>query len=375
MICGIYLFWTNVIMFLNMNNLHQNKSKLTNTISTLINEEISGTLNMKAIPIKNYLCWNRNSKIRLSSSSGGLFSVIASYILKKNGVIFGAAYDINMNVVHIYVDNEKNLSRLRGSKYVKSNLGNSFVDVKNFLNAGRFVYFVGTPCQVAGLKNYLKLDYDNLITSDLICHGTPSNNLFQFQIKELELKYKARIIDFNFRSKVRFGQGYDLEIKFENNKKEFVKYLNAELLPYFYGFWENITLREGCYQCKYATVNRISDITLGDYWLAKEEHPTIKISEGLSLLMINSQKGLKVFDSIKSNINYIESSLEAAIKGQGQLKAPVKRPKIRDKYLEEVKDLDFKTLSKRYLTPVFSKRVKYKVRNIVKTMICFKYWK
>lgn len=315
-----------------------------------------------------YLCWDIKTSSRLASSSGGIFSVIARDILSKGGVVCSAAYDDNMYLRHIIIDNICDLSRLQGSKYMQSDIGHCFVQIKKALKQNKLVYFVGTPCQVAGLKSYLKIDYNNLITSDLICHGVPSTKLFQQQITRLEDKYTSKIVDFKFRSKKRFGQGYDCEIKFRGGDN---KFLCAELIPFFYGFWNNFTLRDCCYQCKYASLDRIGDITLGDFWLVKKIFPNIKTSKGISLILINTPKGLEVFDSIKENIYYREVTLEQGAIGQGQLKSPVVRPEKREQYT--TCDLDH--LEKDLLRIPLTYKCKMHLRNFFKLLLFYKLWK
>lgn len=323
-------------------------------------------------PDKIYLCWNRQDDIRLKSSSGGLFSAIASWVIKQNGLVCGAAYDKEMNVIHLIVDNEEGLKKLRGSKYVQSNVGESYKHIKHALKKDKWVYFVGTPCQVAGLRNYLRHDYDTLLTSDLICHGVPSNDLFIKQIRKLENTNACKIEDFLFRSKVRFGQGCDLQVVLCDGKSRFY---NAELLPYFYGFWNNITLRPSCYVCGFAQTQRAGDITLGDYWLAKKEFPDVKMSKGLSLALINTKKGEKLWNKISNNLEYRESTLQQAKHGQGQLKAPVCRTQANIDFLDSYSDMDFISCCRRFLTPSLKYKLRCRVKNVIKLIIGFKYWK
>jgi coenzyme F420-reducing hydrogenase beta subunit len=328
-----------------------------------------------------YLAWIKDTDTRLSSSSGGLFSAIADYVLLQGGIVCGAMYDNEMNVVHGFATNAKELEKLRGSKYVQSDTNNTFTKTKQYLKQGLTVYYTGTPCQIAGLKKFLQKDYDNLLTSDLICHGVPSNTLFRAQIKSMEQSGK-KITNVNFRSKKRFGQGYDFQIVTElsENHNQQVrgqsKFYNAELVPYFYGFWENITLRECCYTCKYCTQSRQGDITLADYWTAKRDFPHIKISKGLSLILVNTDKGRKVFEQIKPNIEYKQSSIENALRGQGHLSHPVKMPKRHLRFVEDYSNnTSFDKLTQTILKVSTKEAVKYRLRNFIKLAIFYKYWK
>lgn len=331
----------------------------------------------KKSPISCYLSWTNNKRERINSSSGGVFSTIASYILEHKGIVFGAAYDDNMNVCHRSIESKQELALLQGSKYVQSNLKNTYKEVLFFLKKNRLVYFVGTPCQISGLYKYLNKEYSNLLTSDLICHGCPSNNLFKQQINELKTKTGGTIVDFKFRSKLRFGQGYDLHIVCKKNKKYISKFYNAELMPFFYGFWHNITLRESCYSCKYTTLERMGDITLADYWLVKKTHPKIKTSKGTSLILVNSEKGEKILLQCKreKSLTLIEDDVRNAIKIQGHLRHPVKMPLKHTVFMRDYEDLSWEELKRKYLTPTLSYIIKMRIRNIVKIITFYRLWK
>lgn len=323
----------------------------------------------KHVPKTVYLSWIKDTETRLNSSSGGIFSAIAKKVLSKDGVVCGAAYDEHMNVHHTIIDSIDDLPKLMGSKYVQSTIGDVFSKIKKFLQENRFVYFVGTPCQVQGLKSYLRKQYPNLVTSDLICHGNPSGELFKAQIKCLEKKNNYKVKDFKFRSKDRFGQGCDIKVITDKDK---AFYYNAELLPYFNGFWKNLTLRESCYNCNFSSIERVGDITLGDYWLVKKVFPGTKTSKGCSLIFVNSDIGNQVVNEISSDIFLRQSSLEQAMLGQGQLKKPVPRPKARDLFNSYE---NFEQLSNGLLATSLNYKIKMRLRNLIKTIILFKYWK
>lgn len=319
-----------------------------------------------------YLAWNNNDEERIASSSGGLFSAIANYVIEQGGVVCGAAYDSDMAVRHIIVDNAEDLEKLRGSKYVQSILGDVFKSIKSLLKEGRLVYFVGTPCQVAGLKSYLRKDYKSLISSDLICHGVPSEELFKKQVRTLESELGKKIVNILFRSKKRFGQGYDFQVVTSDEKSYFYC---AELIPYFTGFWKNITLRESCYRCKYASLQRVGDITLADFWLVKKCFQDVRTSKGTSLVFVNSKKGGDTLDALKkrNSIFLRKATLEQALLGQGQLKSPVPRPRERDGY-KDYNEFE-KYRNGGILSSSLTYRMKMHLRNIIKVLILFKYWK
>lgn len=323
------------------------------------------------VPNDVFLAWCNNEKLREKSSSGGIFAQIAAKILEKGGIVFGAAYNEKMRVAHKYIESVEELPLLQSSKYVQSEIGNAYKEAQEFLKKGRLVYFVGTPCQIAGLNSFLKKNYDNLLTSDLICHGAPSNALLNKQIDDIQQKYKNRIIDFNFRSKARFGQGYDIEVSFENGGK---KFFNAELVPYFYGFWRNISLRESCYHCHYSSERRVSDITLGDYWLAKKIH-RVKTSKGTSLILVNTLKGKKMLDECKSSVALIPDNLDRVKKIQAHLSRPVKVNSLHASFVKDFGGKDWDYLCQRYFRAPLRYRCKMRLRNILKTLTLYKLWK
>ena len=332
------------------------------------NKELDVT---SSYPQQPYLAWINDDEVRLDSSSGGIFTALARYVISQGGVVCGAAYDDDMTVRHRIVDNENDLIHLRGSKYVQSITEGIFSDIKVYLNKGVMVYFVGTPCQVAGLKSFLKKKYDNLLTSDLICHGVPSGNLFKEQIKYFERKEGKKIVDVKFRAKKRFGQGYDIQIITNNGAN---KFFCAELVPYFNGFWKNITLRESCYKCQYASLHREGDITLADFWLVKKCFPDVRTSKGTSLVFVNSIIGENIFMKLANSGDvYIrEATIEQALLGQGQLKSPVPRPIERDGYKRY---LDFEKYCNGLLKNSLGYKIKMHLRNAIKVLILFKYWK
>ena len=332
------------------------------------NKELDVT---SSYPQQPYLAWINDDEVRLDSSSGGIFTALARYVISQGGVVCGAAYDDDMTVRHRIVDNENDLIHLRGSKYVQSITEGIFSDIKVYLNKGVMVYFVGTPCQVAGLKSFLKKKYDNLLTSDLICHGVPSGNLFKEQIKYFERKVGKKIVDVKFRAKKRFGQGCDIQIITNTGAN---KFFCAELVPYFNGFWKNITLRESCYKCQYASLHREGDITLADFWLVKKCFPDVRTSKGTSLVFVNSIIGENIFMKLANSGDvYIrEATIEQALLGQGQLKSPVPRPIERDEYKRY---LDFEKYCNGLLKNSLGYKIKMHLRNAIKVLILFKYWK
>ena len=276
--------------------------------------------------IEVYAAKNKNIKEQKESSSGGIFSVIANYVLENNGIVFGCAFNSNIVAEHIAIKIKDELYKLRGSKYVQSNTNNTYTEVKRYLDNNKLVLYSGTPCQIAGLKAALNKDYVNLITADLVCHGVPSPKLFKKYINYLEEKYKSKIKSFEFRNKEKNGWGYTAKIVFFNEKK---LYINANLDSYYKSFLKSYTFRDVCYNCKYATTERISDITLADYWGIQNKIPDFYDEQGISAIIINTQKGKNLFSKLCKDILYIKSDIVSVKEENQNLKYPSNKDDIR----------------------------------------------
>lgn len=257
---------------------------------------------------KAYACYNLDEDIRMKSSSGGTFTILASEIIKDDGVVFGAKFDEDFNVVHDYVEDINGLSNFRGSKYVQSNIGDSFIQAKKFLDEGRKVLFSGTPCQIGGLKSYLNKGYENLVTVDLICHGVPSPMIWQRYIAELGDGKK--LSSMTFRDKSKGWNSGVLKYSFEDGSEITEEY--GESL-YIKGFIKNCFLRPSCYKCNFKTLDRISDFTLGDFWGVEELIPEIDKKSGVSLIMIHTKKAQDLFNDANKNIYYEEVDVNKSI--------------------------------------------------------------
>ena len=258
--------------------------------------------------MQSFAVQSKNNTLLKRSSSGGMFAELARHVLSKGGVVFGCTMERaeeGFDVKHIYIENEKDLYKLQGSKYVQSNLRNTIKEAKNFLDAGRLVLFSGTPCQIAGLKAYLKQDYDNLLTVDLSCTGAPSSEIFNDYIKFLERKYKQTIIKFEFRNKEKMGWSCgNAFITFKNGRQ---KIIYNNISSYLNLFITKRLQKTSCKNCKFAGLNRISDITLADAWGIEFEYPELletKFSKnnGISLVLINTKQGKEFLNLIKEDL-------------------------------------------------------------------------
>lgn len=250
---------------------------------------------------------NTDENIRAKSSSGGVFSALANYVFKENGLVCGAAYDEQFAVVHCFVHNEHELEGVRGAKYSQSIAENCFPQIKDSLELGKIVLFVGTPCQVAGLKNYLGTDYPHLILVDIICHGVPSPKVWEKYLAD-RIKKDARNSRLSFVNLRNKNSGwsrytYSVEIKYEDNRS----YLAPQGMdPFMRGFTQNLYLRPSCSSCFFKGIERCSDFTLGDYWGVWEQCPDFDDNKGTSLVMVHTEKGLRLWERIREELRVLD---------------------------------------------------------------------
>lgn len=281
------------------------------------------------------------------SASGGAFAALATSVLERNGAVVGAAFSDALVVTHVVVERMEDLHKLQGSKYVASFMGDIYGQVKSILAEGREVLFSGTPCQIAGLNAFLSKKYDNLTTVDLACHGTPSAQLFGAYLKWLGEKHGGVVEKYCFRDKGPSGWG--MVGTFACNG--IAATLNPFCDPYYATFLRGETYRKSCYRCKYANLNRPADLTIGDFWGISQYSGKHDFSEklGLSLLLVNTEKGRMVFESLSDKVKSMVLSVDEACAGNGNLYHPTKEPAIRDVIYKKMETLPFDELQKNYL--------------------------
>ena len=299
------------------------EKKCPNNVFDIFNPEVSTGFSVVA----------KDINILTSSSSGGMFSIIARYVLSKNGIVFGAAFQDDFSLKHIYIDNEKDLKKLSGSKYFQSDIGNSYTVVKELLKKNVLVYYSGTPCQIAGLKSFLNREYDNLITSDLICHGVPSPLFFEKYKEYIEKKNNASLINFSFRKMNGWGvvEQYALRKGKKVIKKSYADYCSE----YLHSFLMGGLFRKSCYSCLYSNMNRCGDITIGDFW-GIQKFSKIDCRKGVSAVLLNNEKAKKIFEEIKENIIYEEHPISHIVENNPNLVKPSSYIKQRDVIYEYI---------------------------------------
>lgn len=278
-------------------------------------EHISPTLNE---PKECYAAWNKDAIDYQSTSSGGLATLLSKHVINCEGVVYGATMKNDGCVEHIRIDDIAQLENIKGSKYASSIIVDCFKMVKHDIEEGRKVLFIGTPCQTAAMTKVFS-SYDNFFAVDLICHGTPPNIYFQEYLSSFNFE-PSDDIKVTFRNK-----RYWLTIK-KNGMTVYHKRYNKD--PYFYAFMYNLIFRENCYGCQYSQSKRCSDITLGDFWGLNRDNK--EIPEFVSCLLLNSKKGIKLFDGVKDLCMYEEREVSEAIAGNDNLKHPSIRPKEKD---------------------------------------------
>lgn len=319
------------------------------------------TQTIENIPIA-YAAYNKDEDVRLNSSSGGIFSLLAEQVLYQNGVILGACFDENFNVVHSYTECMDELFKFRSSKYVQSNIGNTYQQTKAFLEEGRFVLFTGTPCQIGGLKAYLRKDYDNLICQDIICHGVPSPKVWQKYVDYREKRAGAPVRRITFRQKNEGWKRFSISFLFKNDI-EYHQTLDKDLM--MTAFLRNACLRPSCYKCSFKTIHRESDITLADFWGIQNILPEMDDDKGTSLVIINSEKGKKLFDSIKKHMIYKEIKFEEAIRFNSAMTSSVSLPSYRTAFFRDLNEYKFNQLIRKYCIDGTITKVKRKIQHIL----------
>lgn len=312
-----------------------------------------------------YACKNKNESIRLQSSSGGIFNLLCKYTISNNGVVFGAAFNKNFQVVHTYAETLGECSKFYGSKYVQSRIMSSYKKAKEFLDDGKIVLFSGTQCQIKGLNMFLQKKYLNLITVDIICHGVSSPLVLKKYIDNLSEINKSKIKSIKFRDKNLGWHKFSFMVQFEN-KKVYSRTLDKDV--FMRGFLSNLYLRPSCYECKAKNYRSNSDISLGDYWRIEKIYPKFDDDKGVSLVLLNSKKGLEIFKKILSYMDIMKSNLQYAIKYNPSIIESVSYNRNREKYFERMNKMDIESAIIKYTKVSFINKVKNKVvRKLKKT--------
>lgn len=255
-------------------------------------------LEPKEEPLKCYLSNVKSEEERVASSSGGIFSALSKYVLAHGGVVFGVRFVNGWNVAYTEVTTIKELEFIRGSKYVQAAVNDSYLKVRDYLEKGRMVLFSGTPCYISGLNKFLRKDYEKLLTVDFVCHSIPSPKIWIAYLKTLCNGNKC-ISNISFRDKSKGWSQYSLAIEYKNNFGEMERQVESHFTNIFMrGFAQDIFTRPSCSKCPARNYTSGSDITLADAWDVNKYHPELNDETGISHVLVNSEKGKKIFESL-----------------------------------------------------------------------------
>ena len=322
-------------------------------------------LELQRTDLKSFAVINNDESIRLDSSSGGVFTAIAEKILKTGGKVFGAKFSDDFSIIHSWTDNSDGLKDFRGSKYVQSVINDTFKDCENFLKAGDNVLFTGTPCQIQGLKKFLRKDYDNLLTVDLICHGVPSILMWKKYIEFHEKRVGSKVVKTAFRRKDCGWKQFSLWFAFANHSEySEVQQKGAWMLT----FNKNIMMRKSCYKCPAKGCNIVSDITIGDFWGIRN-YMTEDDDKGTSIIYVNTQKGSEYLNNIAEKLTLTEIKDYDALKYNTQLLKSIPYNPNRTKFIELCKRTDFDTAFKKFVRDSFFIRVYQQMRHTAKIVL------
>lgn len=291
-----------------------------------------------------FACFCNDDSVRLSSSSGGIFTLLAKQIISDGGVVYGARFDQHFSVVHGYVETVDELERLRGSKYVQSHIDNTLREAEIFLKRGRHVLFSGTPCQIAGLRSFLQQDYNNLLCVDIVCHGVPSPLVWESYVRYREEKAKAKTEKIFFRGKDNGWKKFAVQFLFRNGERYGQSF---DRDPFMRAFLADICLRPSCHQCNFKSIIRQSDITLADFWGIQYVAPEMDDDKGTSLALLNSGKGREIFNHIRGELKCKQVDVESAIKYNPAA--------IKSAYKNKRREEFFKSLNSKYFIKIVNR--------------------
>ena len=336
-------------------------------------------------PLEVYAAKNRDEQELLCSSSGGLFILFAKAVLKEGGVVFGAKFDSEWNVVHGYAETEDDVRAFMGSKYVQSRIGNSYKEARAFLKAGRKVLFTGTPCQIAALKRFLRKDYDNLLTADVICHGVPSPKVWRMYLDEIKQNARkgknsvsspltrnvseraarmngdVRITGISFRDKRSGWKKYSFALTLAEASADGKK--NTVSLSHIHGedpfmkvFLQNVILRPSCHHCPAKAGRSQSDITMADFWGIEKVLPEFDDERGVGLLVVNTVSGRMVARDLA--IDYAKVQTQDAFAENPSYFHSVRPHRNRKKFFCKIETADsIVRVSNLILSPSFKNRI------------------
>ena len=322
---------------------------------------------------KSFVVQNCDTHVRRHSTSGGFYAAISDYVIRKGGVVFGAAFESDHVVRHSYAETKEDCVKFQVSKYVQSLIGETYKQAKNFLDAGRLVVFSGTPCQIAGLYGYLRgRKYENLVSVDLVCHGTPSPRLLSQYLCYQESVYGSKVLTWKSRDKY---YGYDYittNIEFADKSIHYHKGSESDLL--FRLYFKNICSRPSCYQCHFRTLSRMSDFTIFDCWDAPSVSREFD-AKGATNVFVHSAKGLEIFEALKPYFKWSESDIERVVERDGiMISHNVPEHPQRAEFFEDLGKLPLDEIERKYLNSSWLKRLIATLKPVLYKLGVFGYY-
>ena len=315
-------------------------------------------------PLKVYASYNVHDDIRLNSSSGAIFSLLAEYVFDRQGIVYGVAMAEDCySAEFIEISDRKDLVKLQGSKYMQAKIGDTFKQVKKALMKEKLVLFTGTGCQINGLKSFLGKEYANLICVDVICHGVPSTALWKKYVEYQEKNFNGKLKEIRFRCKNDSWTDFKMEEVLNKKLKGVTKkiYISKDKDPYMQMFLKDYCLRPSCYKCTAKKMKK-SDITIADFWGIENIAPEMNDGMGTSLVLVRTAKGLSIFENLEKEMKFKEVSYEDGIKGNpAEYKSCVKPPE-RETFFEDMRNMSFLKLKKKYLYVSPFRRVVRKIK-------------
>ena len=312
---------------------------------------------------KGYIVQHRNNEILRESTSGGAFTAIASWVLSKGGVVFGAAYDDNLIVHHTYVNNFADLKKFRNSKYTQSEIRTAYIDTKRFLKNGIIVLFSGTPCQIEGLCSFLRKKYENLILLDVVCRAVPSPLVFRKYKEMKEERQKSRIQELLFRDK-RYGYKYStMTLKYENGN---VESEGIDTDGYLRAFFSGISLRQSCMDCKFRKRYRVSDFTIWDCFDVDRYSSDMNNDKGATKVIAHTEKAREIMKGIYHDVKYISSDVEnmLTLGGGNDVIIKISAHPLRKNFFDDISTLPPAEVFEKYFPVRLKNKLEKKIRII-----------
>lgn len=313
-----------------------------------------------------YACMHRDKGVRRLSSSGGVFSACAQYVLEQGGAVFGARFDGEFAVMHGCAETPQEAAAFRGSKYVQSGMNDTHASCRRILEAGRPVLFSGLPCQIAGLRAYLKTAYEELYCIDCICHGVPSPLLWKKYIEYRSARAGSAVRSITFRCKDSGWKQYTLVFAFENGAEYRA---SSGTDPYLRLFLRDCCLREACYRCAFKKERHVSDLTVGDFWGIEHVCPELDDNTGTSVVFVQSPKGARLLDKIKPSLIVKPVSAAQSIRYNPSLVQSAPRPALRDSFYADLQQKTLPYLFKKYAKDPFLLRCARFAKRILKKLL------